>query len=339
MLMKRLSCTALFLFLFSIPCLGKANPELTQYHNGNTFIGNRFMNIVAHQDDDLLFMNPDLMARIQKGCEIETVYLTAGDNHKPSQYWLAREAGSRAAYAYMAQKPNEWQEEDLEVTGKKLVSFILRPNPKIRLIFLRLPDGIDARDGEVTLRTIWQYDQVLVYSKDQKNLYRKYELVKVLRDIMEYFRPDVIEYVYPGDHVDHFYTARFAGLTEQDYSIKHTVIKYRDYNITTSPFNLDEFDSCLKWNIVQHYGKYDQNFPKYGFERMFWRYYGWCHRQYYYESKAHEESNGQFNFNVLLPNLTGVNPARQKSHFCFKSTMAPKENRLRINRSKVRFCK
>jgi hypothetical protein len=134
-----------------------------------------------------------------------TVYVTAGDKHKSQQYWLTREAGVKEAYAYMAKVANEWLAEDLSLDNHKLTRFILRRNPKISLVFLRLPDGIDIRENEVTLKTIYQYDQVVIYSLDQKNWYRKYDLVKILKALMDYFQPEVIEYVYPGNHVDHQY--------------------------------------------------------------------------------------------------------------------------------------
>nr|OQO23502.1 hypothetical protein B0A51_12418 [Rachicladosporium sp. CCFEE 5018] len=55
--------------------------------------------IVAHQDDDLLFLNPSLLRAVRAGRDIITVYLTAGDAGRPEPYWRGREAGVRAAGA------------------------------------------------------------------------------------------------------------------------------------------------------------------------------------------------------------------------------------------------
>ncbi|MEV0642213.1 PIG-L family deacetylase [Streptomyces sp. NPDC050619] len=40
-----------------------------------------FLNIVAHQDDDLLFMNPDIGEALRAGARNTTVYITAGEAH------------------------------------------------------------------------------------------------------------------------------------------------------------------------------------------------------------------------------------------------------------------
>jgi LmbE family N-acetylglucosaminyl deacetylase len=124
-------------------------------------------------------------------------------------------------------------------------------------------------------------------------------LVKILKALMDYFQPEVIEYVYPGNHVDHQYVAKFAALAERAYQRDHMAIRYRDYNISKYPPNLDGFDNHLKWLIAQCYGKYDRYFPKYGFERMFYRYYGWCERQYYYENRK-DETGGKLPLSVEL---------------------------------------
>jgi LmbE family N-acetylglucosaminyl deacetylase len=270
------------LCLVQIRSNGYANSGSIQSSVLEGLKSNKHLIVVAHQDDDILFMNPDIWNDIKAGREVETVYTTAGDRHQPDNYWLAREAGVKAAYAYMANVTDDWVEEKLDLDGHRIVRFILKQNPKIRLVFLRLPDGIDIRRWQITLKTIWQYDQVIIYSKDHQNMYRKDDLVQVLRDLMEDFQPDAIQYVYPGDHVDHYHTAKFAELAERAYRKKHIVIRYRDYNIYKSPPNLNAFDSHLKWKIAQVYAKHDEFFPKWGLERTFYRYYNWCHRQYYY---------------------------------------------------------
>ncbi|HUJ61545.1 MAG TPA: PIG-L family deacetylase, partial [Kofleriaceae bacterium] len=74
--------------------------------------------VVAHPDDDLLFMNPDIENSIATGNNVTVVVLTAGDVYvddlakdcgKPSHddpevYWRDRERGMLNAYAHMARK-------------------------------------------------------------------------------------------------------------------------------------------------------------------------------------------------------------------------------------------
>lgn len=44
-----------------------------------TLLQNGVMTIVAHTDDDLLFMNPDIATSIAEGNVATTVFVTAGD--------------------------------------------------------------------------------------------------------------------------------------------------------------------------------------------------------------------------------------------------------------------
>src|SRR4051794_9535498 len=51
------------------------------------------LNIVAHEDDDLLFMNPDIQNDLAAGSCMTTVFLTAGDGGYGTAYWHERELG------------------------------------------------------------------------------------------------------------------------------------------------------------------------------------------------------------------------------------------------------
>src|SRR5690348_13322199 len=78
------------------------------------------LNFVAHPDDDLLFLSPDLLRAIQAGGNVRTVYMTAGDGGlHASSYWQDRESGVRAAYAEMAGVANSWTQSDAGVEGHR----------------------------------------------------------------------------------------------------------------------------------------------------------------------------------------------------------------------------
>lgn len=62
------------------------------------------MNFVAHEDDDLLFMNPDIATSIASGNHVVTAFLTAGTSFGNDRYeatLISREVGILNAYAYM----------------------------------------------------------------------------------------------------------------------------------------------------------------------------------------------------------------------------------------------
>ena len=80
----------------------------------------RDLQIVAHEDDDVIFMNPDIRNDIKAGHTVRTVFVTAGNVcpdgkgtcapmgpfDTDTKYWQSRERGALAAYATMAGKVN-----------------------------------------------------------------------------------------------------------------------------------------------------------------------------------------------------------------------------------------
>ena len=52
--------------------------------------------IIAHQDDDLLFQSPDLLRDVDAGRCVRSVFVTAGDSGYGNDYWQSREEGAEA---------------------------------------------------------------------------------------------------------------------------------------------------------------------------------------------------------------------------------------------------
>jgi hypothetical protein len=71
------------------------------------------LNVVAHEDDDLLFLSPDLQHQIHAGNCIRTIYLTAGDAGFDRLYWLGRQLGAESAYSNMLGKEEVWDQQTL----------------------------------------------------------------------------------------------------------------------------------------------------------------------------------------------------------------------------------
>ncbi|WP_307825284.1 PIG-L family deacetylase [Streptomyces sp. M2CJ-2] len=105
---------------------------------------------VAHPDDDLFFLNPEIGQTIRSGCPVDTVYLTAGDDGKKNrvealEYVDRREYGVRAAYAEMAGAANRWERADVRADGLRIRSYRLADKARhtdVRLTFLDLHDGL-----------------------------------------------------------------------------------------------------------------------------------------------------------------------------------------------------
>lgn len=247
----------------------------------------RDLYIVAHEDDDLLFMNPDIQTSIADGHRVQTVYLTAGDGCRSKEYWEAqREAGVKAAYAEMAGVADRW----VEVTGR-VKEFRLLPQRNVSLVFFRLPspakeDGTACAHGK-TLEKLWNGDiQTLSPLDGSSTSYTKQGLIQAVAAVVQDFHPSLIhtldgsgknpfpcspgnparcrtfypavgrEYIY--DHTDHYHAALFAreaaALSVQPYRL----LKYRGYNIALEKAaNLPGTAIAVKQNVFETYAEHD----------------------------------------------------------------------------------
>ncbi|MDQ2089503.1 PIG-L family deacetylase, partial [Marimonas arenosa] len=227
------------------------------------------MTIVAHQDDDILFMNPDILHSIEAGVSNTTIYVTAGDSGLDEAYWSAREEGAKAAYLLMA-GGGTWVDETitLEINGQtfEIASSYLAENPGIRLYFLRLPDGGGMLEPEEyeQLARLESGDLGNVASIDGANVYARDDLVNVLTELMELhapteFRLQVADGGYAGgEHTDHVHATEFALEALAGYSGEsYAVTQYVQYQSGTMPANLSDEDAARALEIMQAYAEHD----------------------------------------------------------------------------------
>jgi hypothetical protein len=169
--------------------------------------------VVAHEDDDLLFMNPDIQDSINMKSKVRIVYVTAGDAGQGEAYWAARERGILNAYSFMAgmktcsgpddsaacqEMQNQWgwsnPRSPADASGKEYIIYWTSPpaGGTIELIFLRLPDGglegLYTVSGK-TLTALNCTDKCTVINGKKVQMtstptYTKTDLVNVLRDFM-----------------------------------------------------------------------------------------------------------------------------------------------------------
>jgi LmbE family N-acetylglucosaminyl deacetylase len=219
------------------------------------------MNIVAHQDDDLLFMNPDVLHAIKSGHCVRTVYVTAGDAGRGKYYWVGREQGSEAAYSTMLGLSNPvWVERTIEINNHEYATYAKpQGNPSVSLMFLHLPDG--NLNGQGFLDTHYQslrklYDARISYvnTVDSQSYYSSGDLTEALRSLIETFKPSVINtqanYISNNlqDHSDHKTVGLYAkraniGSDGQD-SLQ--LKEYLGYSVHWLPPNINDGDLAQK---------------------------------------------------------------------------------------------
>jgi LmbE family N-acetylglucosaminyl deacetylase len=233
-----------------------------------------YLQVIAHQDDDLLFLNPDVDATIAAGRPSITVYLTAGqltgDGATDAERARNRQRGVQNAYATMAgvaddddTTQDEWTAIAWPVGGRTAELYVLDARPDVQLIFIGLHDGsLRNIDTGGTDSTVVAADGVVNGSSQ----YNRADLIQVLRLIMSTYRPTVLRTQdaepdrrpgYTADHTDHIAAAKFAREAAAGYPRPLVEVTYRDYNIADSPVNLSAAQIARKTQVIGQYYRYD----------------------------------------------------------------------------------
>ncbi|MGW1773710.1 PIG-L family deacetylase [Streptomyces sp. NPDC002104] len=207
----------------------------------------RVLQVLAHPDDDLYFMNPDLRYSIAAGHPVTSVYLTSGEadgiNARAAEvavtppdkaaYAEARQNGIRSAYAQMAtgDKDSPWKRTAVATAGGGRAEIdVLTAKPEVNLVWLQMreaghvwaprPDSLHGLwDG-----TVPRLESMLASGSPVKQqfTYTKDQVVRTLVDILKRYGPTTVRSQdptpgrYPDggrhytDHQDHFYGARFV---------------------------------------------------------------------------------------------------------------------------------
>jgi LmbE family N-acetylglucosaminyl deacetylase len=266
----RKAAAVAFLAGFAVVLAAASRPAQasTQCPGGTT------LNLVAHEDDDLLFLSPSLLHELQGDRCVVTVYATAGDGGEDSRYWQSREQGVEAAYADMAGVSDSWTESTLTLNDgdgnpHAIEVRSLDQDAEVTLAFVRLPDGHHGDGFPSTnyesLQKLWESTISEIHSLgDGSSSYTRAELVDVLSALMDEFQPDAIRTqdfkgaFGDGDHSDHHAVAYFADLAQQQYQTPHTFTGAIGYGISDFPENVSGADLAAKESAFFAYAAFDK---------------------------------------------------------------------------------
>jgi LmbE family N-acetylglucosaminyl deacetylase len=249
-----------------------APPTLAQCH------GIKDMAFVAHLDDDLLFMNPDIASNIQAGGCVRLVYLTASDAGEGDTYMLGRERGVRSAYAYMAHQPDEWKEDAGIAGGRHIARFTLKGNPRVQLWHMRLKDPWLGK-GWGSLTPLSRTESVPGQNVDTlgpyAESYTREQLIDTLADLIRQYAPttvrhldDTIAVPYTQlcwrcaghGHPDHIASARLAREAMLRAPGNYAEMGYVDYPSQERATNLTQAEIASKSLTFQHYAWNDYHY-------------------------------------------------------------------------------
>ena len=233
--------------------------------------GKTILSFVAHEDDDLLFMNPDHLHKLRSGACLRTVYLTAGDDGLRSSYWLGREKGAEAAYDSMVgHGASLWLERYVSVNKHEYIKMASpRGNPNITLIFVHVADGNAPGNG--FLRTHYESLEKLangslatMHTVDGQSSYSKSDLTNLLAQLMQFYRPDEIDTqtlinasAVSQDHSDHRTAGQFTAAAYAQYAQAVPLKYYTGYPISLLSQNVSGQDLTDKTAAFYAYVPHD----------------------------------------------------------------------------------
>ncbi len=227
------------------------------------------MNTVAHQDDDLLFMTPDLLHDLHDGNCVRTLYFTAGDAGGNQFYWLNREQGSEAAYSKMIGYDGIWVKRIVRLGDNQYIRVDNpRGNFKISLIFMRLPDGNAKGQGFRTtnyesLEKLGTGKIGLIHSVDNQSVYSYSQLQDAVLSLVRTYQPaeirtqsTFVDRRYP-DHSDHIAVSRLTHRVWAQYDSRLSIKYYLGYQSYGRPQNVFGSDLQQTEDAFFAYAKYD----------------------------------------------------------------------------------
>ena len=226
--------------------------------------------IVAHTDDDLIFISPDFMRDIQAKRCVQTIYVTAGEAGEGQSYWGGLEDGIRSSYAMMAGVANAWTASDAGVPERALTVYTLNAAPNVSVVFLRLPDGFPNGNGSSryngqSILKLWDGRISTIRPVDGSATYTKAQLQSVLNRFVANFKPTTFRtqdwtgnFTTPYDHSDHWAAAKFGQLATRAYTGPHTSSAYDAYVIDEYAQNVTGAELTSKVNTFRRFAEFDE---------------------------------------------------------------------------------
>ncbi|MGW6443550.1 PIG-L family deacetylase [Lentzea sp. NPDC055074] len=228
------------------------------------------LSFIAHQDDDLLFMNPDIASDVWDGQDVWIVYLTAGDiPHRPGtsyggmQYAEMRIDGVRAAYAKTAGVTNDWHYEQMTFGGHPLPTNRLA-GTNVRIVYTYVHAAAGPEDNFGDLWRLLNVPGFRARPIDGRPEYTYHGFVGMIRGVIDHVGPDLIRTGSSighreGDHIDHTAAAILVADANTDDHGRTAVLRqeYTGYRLLNFPENVEEPLCGKKTEIWDEYWPHD----------------------------------------------------------------------------------
>jgi len=201
--------------------------------------------IVAHPDDDILLMQPDVLEALHGDDGVTAVYVTAGNGASGGlEAALRRYEGIKSAYSWAAggTTVGAWRCGTLEVHGHPVEHCRLRTR-NVSLVFLGYPDGGKQGELESSLLHLWQgaIDHATSIAPQPTHFTRD-SLISTVADIVRQVAPLRVRTLEiagsPGrDHADQGTAGPLTVLALAAANTSPQLLAYRGYAIGDEPPN------------------------------------------------------------------------------------------------------
>ena len=233
--------------------------------------GDTVMSVWAHYDDDLIFRYQEISDAIQAGDCVRSVFITGGDAGRGREYSWNREQGIRDAYDMMRGSRSPWVQYDVPLDSGMTVD-VWRPSddPRVTLVFLRLPDGNldgsgfgDMHDVSLAQLASGRIDTI---STLDGAVVSWGEVTQTVVDLIRIFAPDRFTTHVPGDadgwargdHADHAATGTLARSAWQAAGLDASQISYAvGYQTADYPANVAGAALTAKLAVFLAYSAHD----------------------------------------------------------------------------------
>jgi hypothetical protein len=226
--------------------------------NGAPLAPSADVTFVAHQDDDLLFMQPDLLEIVEARSGLTNVYVTAGNGNSGIDKADRRYRGLMEAYAEAADLEPAWACGWIEIAGHTAQHCRL-DEAAVSLVFLGYPDG--GKEGELahSLLRLWsgEIDGAETVA-ERVTRYDQAELIATVAEVIQRTRPTTIRTLDLGathgrDHSDHQIVGALASLGAAQAGFTGELLAFRGYAIENEPETLIDPLFEHSASILAHY--------------------------------------------------------------------------------------
>jgi LmbE family N-acetylglucosaminyl deacetylase len=190
--------------------------------------------VVAHQDDDLLFMQPDVYEAVRRGDGVTNVYVTAGNAKKGLEFAQARYAGLMQGYGTIVDN-QDWFCGWVEIANHVAEHCRLEAG-KLSLVFLGYPDGGKDDIAPTSLLRLWEGAVTNVETvAGRTTRYDQTGLIATVGEIISTTQPTTIRTLeiaslHGRDHEDHMGVGALTLLAVAATGHDAEIVSYRGYN-------------------------------------------------------------------------------------------------------------